>query len=73
MTDRPVLPDVRLVVTVTLLAGAADSETPTVPVLPCVTDSEVWLAVMVPPPPVVWPVHATPFRVNAVGLVLVPE
>ena len=60
--------------TATFAEGAEDSDTPTVPVEPWATDSEDWLTVMVPgEPPVVWPVHATPFSVNAVGLVLVPE
>jgi hypothetical protein len=68
----PLLP-LLVTVTVTFAAGAEDSDTPTVPVEPWTTDSEAWLTVMVPPPPVAWPVHATPFRVNAVGLVLVPE
>src|SRR5690242_4267864 len=43
-TDSPVLPEVRLTVTVTLDVGAVDSDTPNVPVLPWVTDSEVGLA-----------------------------
>jgi hypothetical protein len=34
VTDRPVFPEVRAVVTVTFEDGAADSETPTVPVPP---------------------------------------
>jgi len=44
LTDRPVLPEVRATVTVTLEVGAVDSETPKVPVEPCVTGSEVGLA-----------------------------
>ena len=48
VTDRPVLPAVRAVVTVTFAAGAADSEIPTVPVVPWVTDSEVEVAWMLP-------------------------
>ena len=48
VTDRPVLPAVRAVVTVTFAAGAADSERPTVPVVPWVTDSAGDVATMVP-------------------------
>src|SRR5580692_10731637 len=44
LTDRPVLPEVRLTVTVTLAEGAVDRDTPNVPVAPCVTDSDVGLA-----------------------------
>src|SRR6266700_3915015 len=39
VTDRPLLPEVNDVATVTFAAGAADSEIPTVPVPPCATDS----------------------------------
>ena len=44
LTDRPVLPEVRATVTVTVEVGAVDSDTPKVPVEPCVTDSEAGLA-----------------------------
>ena len=44
LTDRPVLPEVRATVTVTFEEGAVDSDTPNVPVEPCVTDSDVGLA-----------------------------
>jgi hypothetical protein len=72
VTDSPVLPEVRAVLTVTLDDGAADSEIPTVPLAPCCTVSEVELATRLPVLPPTWPVHAVPFSVNAVGLVLVP-
>ena len=48
VTESPVFPAVRAVVTVTFAAGAADSEIPTVPVVPWVTDSEVDVAWMLP-------------------------
>ena len=73
MTDKPLFPDVRVVATVTLPAGAADSEMPTVAEPPCGTFSEAGLAVIEPPVPVVCPVQATPLRVKAAGLALVPE
>jgi hypothetical protein len=73
VTDRPLLPEARVVATVTLLAGAADSDTPTVAELPCATLSVAGLTVIEPLVPVVWPVQVTPLRVKAVGLVLVPE
>jgi len=44
LTDSPVLPDVRLTVTVTLDVGAVDSDTPKVPLPPWATDSAVGLA-----------------------------
>jgi hypothetical protein len=43
-TDSPVLPEVRLTVTVTFELGAVDSETPKVPADPWVTDSDAGLA-----------------------------
>jgi hypothetical protein len=43
-TESPVLPEVRLTVTVTFELGAVESDTPKVPVDPCVTDSDVGLA-----------------------------
>ena len=73
MTVSPLSPDVRVVVTVTFADGAADSDSPNVPVEPCVTDSVVGLATMLPVVPVTPPVQVTPLRVNAVGLVLVPQ
>src|ERR1700733_6718710 len=45
-TDRPLLPEVRAAVTVTLELGAAESATPTVPVNPCITGSEVAFVTM---------------------------
>src|SRR5438105_11111615 len=47
LTERPVLPEVLAVVTVTLAVGAADREMPTVAEAPWTIDSEVWLAMMV--------------------------
>ena len=72
LTVSPVLPEVRVVVTVTFAAGAADSEMPTLPMAPCATDSVLELATIEPVVPVVGPVQATPLRVKAVGLTLVP-
>ncbi len=72
VTDRPLLPEVNDVATVTFAAGAADSEIPTVPVPPCATDNADVLATMLPVEPVTWPVQVTPLSVNTVGLVLVP-
>src|SRR5215469_3084668 len=71
VTDRPLLPEVNAVVTVTFEAGAADSDTPTVPVLPWVMFCAVGLTTMLPPPEVC-PVHWVPLSVNAVGATLVP-
>jgi hypothetical protein len=70
-TDRPLFPEVSAVLTVTFAAGAEDSEIPTVPVPPWAMFCDVGLTMRVPEPEV-WPVHCTPFRVNAVGAVLVP-
>src|SRR5438105_4769309 len=72
LTDRPVLPEVREVVTVTLADGADDRLIPTVPLWPCWTFSDVALATRLGVFPPTCPVHVVPFMVNVVGLVLVP-
>src|SRR5215469_15630055 len=46
VTDRPLLPVVKLTVRVTVDAGAAESVTPTVPVEPCTTDRAAGAATM---------------------------
>ena len=46
LTDRPLLPEARLTVTVTFEVGAVDSDTPNVPVPPWATDSDTGLATM---------------------------
>jgi len=46
LTDRPLLPDARLTVTVTFDVGAVDSDNPNVPDPPWATDSDVGLATM---------------------------
>src|SRR5690348_7769411 len=71
-TDRPVLPEVRAVDTVTFDEGAEDRLIPTVPLAPCWTFSDVALATRLGVFPLTWPVHVVPFMVNVVGLVLVP-
>ncbi len=72
VTVSPLSPEVRVVVTVTFADGAADSDSPNVPVEPCFTDTAVGLATMLPVVPVTLPVQVAPLRVNVVGLVLVP-
>ena len=71
VTDSPLFPEVNAVLTVTFAVGAADSDMPTVPVLPWVMFWAVGLTTMLPEL-VVCPVQVTPLSVNDAGLTLVP-
>jgi hypothetical protein len=68
VTDKPLFPEVRLVVTVTFPEGAADSEIPTVPVVPWVMFCVVGLTARLTVPPAVVSVAVKVTDVKPVAL-----